>query len=160
MTQISVVFNGQDVILNGVRAYAVYRAGSLWFFGRAGTRETYEARALEAGLLLHSHAAVSEGLVQAPGVTLMEWGPFTLAPGTYAEDGTEITAPIIDPRFHFNIYLGPSVVARGTWKYWVAEWMLNGVVAPSNNMEAAKEFDGIELIDPVTVQNWANRLAL
>jgi len=78
--------------------------------------------------------------------------------GTYDEDGNEITSPTLDTRWHSNFWLGPHLVERGLWKQWALAWTANGQAGTPNNAEESVVYEGIELIDPVTVTSPANRM--
>lgn len=81
-----------------------------------------------------------------------------LTPGTYDEEGNELTAPTFDSRYHANILLGPDIVARGTWKEPLLNYYVNGaLVGEKNAEEVAYEVGGVELIDPATIRSPSNR---
>lgn len=162
--------------IDGTRVYVSLEGGRLWAMVRATDQATFDAKALEVGLKVYTNPAEpaiidpetgevlfpaeppSGPLIPAPGVTITEMGPHVLVPGTYDENGNEVTAPVLDTRYHANFWLGPHLVERGNWKQWALAWTLNGYQVSPNNQEEAVEFQGIELIDPQTVTSPANRM--
>lgn len=166
----------QHLTVDGTRVYAALQGGRLHAMVRATDKDTFDQKALEVGLKVHSSPAkpaiidpetqevitlaveASGPLIPAPGVTIAEIGQLVLTPGTYDEDGNEVTAPVLDKRYHANFWLGPHLVDRGLWKQWAVAWTENGYPVNSNNQEEAVEFQGIELIDPTTVSSPSNVL--
>lgn len=162
--------------IDGTRVYVTLQGGRLHAMVRATDQATFDAQALAVGLKVYKNPAIpavidpetneviipaveaSGPLTPAPGVTIAELGPYTLVPGTYDEEGNEVTAPVLDNRFHANFWLGPHLVERGLWKQWAVAWTQNGQPVNPNNAEEAVEFQGIELIDPQTVTSPANVL--
>lgn len=162
--------------IDGTRVYATMEGGRLWCMIRATDQATFDAKALEVGLKVYTNPAqpavidpetgevifpaepASGPLIPAPGVTITEIGPHVLVPGTYDENGNEVTAPMLDNRFHANFWLGPALVERGNWKQWGLAWTLNGQSGTPNNAEESVVHEGIELIDPITVTSPANRM--
>jgi len=162
--------------IDDTRVYVSIEGGRLWAMVRATDKATFDQKALEVGLKVYTNPAQPEvldeetgeviqqaipasgELIPAPGVTITEMGPHVLVPGTYDEDGNEVTAPVLDNRFHSNFWLSPVLVERGLWKQWALAWTLNGYTVTPNNQEEAIEFQGIELIDPQTVSSPANRM--
>lgn len=76
----------------------------------------------------------------------------------YDEEGNEVTAPVMDNRYHVNFWLGPHLVERGLWEQWALAWTANGQPGTPNHAEESVVFQGIELIDPQTVTSPANRM--
>ena len=166
----------QGTYVDGTRVYVSIEGGRLWAMVRATDKDTFDTKALEVGLKVYQNPAVpavidpeteevitpavpaSGPLIPAPGVTITEMGPHVLIPGTYDEDGNELTPPTLDNRHHVNFWLNPALVERGLWKQWALAWTANGSAVVPNNNEEAIAFQGIELIDPQTVTSPANRM--
>src|SRR6056297_961284 len=161
--------------IDDTRVYVTLEGGRLWAMVRATDKATFDQKALEVGLKVYTNPAQPEvldeegnvlfpaveasgPLIPAPGVTIAEMGPHVLVPGTYDEEGKELTAPVLDNRYHANFWLAPSLVERGLWKQWALGWSQHGHAVAPNNKEDAIEFQGVELIDPLTVNNPANRM--
>ena len=163
--------------VDGVRAYVRLDGGLLSCMIRAADKATFDKQALAVGLKVYQNPAIpaefdeetgeiiipaveaSGPLIPAPGTTITEIGPVTLTPGAYDEKGNEQTPPVMDKRFHANFWLAPWLVERGLWKQWAVAWGQNGqkTVAP-NKAEDAVSYNGIELIDPITVSSPSNVL--
>jgi hypothetical protein len=157
------------------RLYVSIEGGRLWAMVRATDQATFDQKALEVGLKVYTNPAQDEvldeegnvvtpavpasgPLIPAPGVTITEIGPLVLTPGTYAEDGTEITPPVMDNRYHVNFWLSPAIVERGLWMQWALDWTENGQPGTPNHAEESVVYEGIELIDPLTVSSPSNVL--
>jgi hypothetical protein len=157
------------------RLYVSIEGGRLWAMVRATDQATFDQKALEVGLKVYTNPAQDEVLdedgnvvtpavpasgpvIPAPGVTITEIGPLVLTPGTYAEDGTEITPPVMDNRYHVNFWLAPRLVERGLWMQWALAWTENGQPGTPNHAEESVVYEGIELIDPLTVSSPSNVL--
>ena len=157
------------------RLYVSIEGGRLWAMVRATDQATFDQKALEVGLKVYTNPAQDEvldeegnvvtpavpasgPLIPAPGVTITELGPLVLTPGTYAEDGTEITPPVMDNRYHVNFWLAPRFVERGLWMQWALAWTENGQPGTPNHAEESVVYEGIELIDPLTVSSPSNVL--
>jgi hypothetical protein len=166
----------QDVMVDGVKVYVALQGGRLHAMVRAVDQATFDQQALAVGLKVYTNSAqpavidpeteevitpaveASGPLIAAKGVTITEMGAHVLQQGTYDEEGNELTAPVLDNRYHVNFWLSPDVVERGQWQQWATAWTQNGMPAAANNQEAAIEFQGIELIDPMTVTSPSNVL--
>ena len=161
--------------VDGVRVYAALNGGLLACMVRAADKATFDAQALAVKLKVYTNPAQDEvldeegnvvtpavpasgPLIPAPGVTITEIGPLVLTPGTYAEDGTEITPPVMDNRYHVNFWLAPRLVERGLWMQWALAWTENGQSGTPNHAEESVVYEGIELIDPLTVSSPSNVL--
>lgn len=156
--------------------YVTLEGGRLWAMVRATDKATFDQKALEVGLKVYTNPAqpavidpdteevltpaveASGPLIPAPGVTITEMGPHVIVPGTYDEEGNEVTAPVMDNRHHVNFWLPPRLVEIGLWKQWALAWTANGQPGIPNNAEESVVFQGIELIDPLTVSSPANRM--
>lgn len=166
----------QHLEVDGVRVYVAVEGGRLWAMVRATDEDTFNAQALAVGLKVYQNpeqpavvdpetgevitpaVPASGPLVPAPGVTITEIGPLVLTPGTYDEEGHELTPPVMDNRYHANFWLGPAAVERGAWKLWGVAWTQNGQPVNPNNAEEGVSYGGIELIDPLTVSSPSNVL--
>ena len=155
--------------------FVAMQGGRLHVMVRCPDEATFDAVALSVRLLEHTNPAqpavidpetkeVIREAVEASGplkpvkhVTIARLGKLVLTPGTYDGEGNELTPPVVDHRFHANIWLGPPLVARGLWKKWSIEWTQNGQdVADTNANEQAKVLNSVELIDPPTVHSPSN----
>jgi hypothetical protein len=165
----------EQLIIDGVRIYALMDRGSLWCMVRATDKATFNALALEARLKVYTNPAQDEvldeegnvvtaavaasgPLISANDITITEIGSHVLTAGVYDEDGDETTAPVIDTRYHANFWLGPKVVARGEWMVWATLWTHYGSGIVANKLEDGTAMRGIELIDPHTIASPSNRL--
>lgn len=157
-----------------IPVYASLNGGYLAVMTRAIDEDTFNQVALQVGLVVYSNPEIpatydDEGneltplvpasgpLVPAQGVTLTHIGPYVITQGTYDDDGVQIMAPVIDPRFHVNFWLSPEIVARGTWETWIIQWMA-GTPGSPNADEISVANLGIELIDPLSIKTPANVL--
>ena len=94
----------------------------------------------------------------AKGVHINPLGPVVITPGTYDEDGTELTAPVVDTRHHVNIRLTDPALSRVDeygvlkWEKWAMAWSLGGADDTQVNAdEVGKVMQGVSLIDPDTI---------
>mgnify|MGYP003670259266 CR=1 FL=1 len=150
----------EQLIIDGVRIYAVMDRGSLWCMVRATDKATFDAQALDVKLKVYTNPAQAEVLddegnvvtaavpasgpvISAPDVTITEMGPHVLTAGVY--DAA-------------NFWLGPAMVARGEWMQWATLWTHSGAAIVANAQEDGTAMRGIELIDPATVAHPANVL--
>lgn len=160
--------------VDDTRVYVSIQGGRLHAMVRATDKDTFDEKALEVGLKVHTNPAqpavidpeteevitpavpASGPLIPAPGTTIAELGQIVLIPGTYDADGNELTPPVMDNRYHVNFWLAPWLVEKGFWKQWAVVWTQNGQPVDPNTQEEAVTFQGIELIDPITVKSQAN----
>jgi hypothetical protein len=166
----------QHLEVDGVRVYATLEGNRLACMVRATDKATFDAQALAVGLKVYQNPATpavvdpetgevitpaveaSGPLIPSSGTTITELGPLVLTPGTYDEEGNELTPPVVDSRWHVNYWLAPWLVERGGWKTWGVMWTQNGQPVDPNNAEEAVAYQGIELIDPLTVSSPSNIL--
>ena len=166
----------EHLIIDGVRIYALMDRGSLWCMMRATDEATFDAEALTVALTVYTNpaqaaiidpetqevitpAVVASGPVKPiPDVTISKIGSHILTAGVYDTEGNEITAPVIDTRFHANVWLGPRIVAIGEWMQWATFWTYYGAAIVANAQEDGTAMRGIELIDPATVAHPARKL--
>lgn len=166
----------QHLTVDGVRVYATLEGGLLSCMIRATDKETFNAQALAVKLKVYQNLPIpavvdpetgdvitpavpaSGPLIAAPGTTITEIGCMVLTPGTYDEEGNEVAPPVVDTRWHVNFWLAPWLVEKGLWKQWGVAWTLNGQPVDPNANEEAIAYQGIELIDPMTVTSPSNVL--
>jgi hypothetical protein len=165
----------EQLIIDGVRIYAVMDRGSLWCMVRATDKATFDAYALAVKIKVYTNPAQDEvldeegnvvtaavpasgPLISAPDVTITEIGSHVLTAGVYDANGNETTAPVLDTRYHVNFWLGPAMVARGEWMQWAKLWTHYGDAIVANAQEDGTAMRGIEWIDPATVAHHVNRL--
>ena len=164
----------QGTYVDGIRVYVSIEGGRLCAMIRAADKATFDAQALAVGLKYHQTRAqpavidpetgevitpaveASGPLVPAGGTTITEIGPLVLQPAILDDDGNEIAPAIVDNRYHVNSWLSPEVVEEGKWREWSVAWSMYGQPARPNHNETALEFQGIELIDPMTVTSPSN----
>lgn len=139
---------------------------------RAPDLATFEAAAKTAELMVEITETVTdeetgETTIQgtgewrlSKGVHFDHLGPVILTPGTYDEDGNEITAPTFDTRHHVNIRMAsPSTEMRDSegvlkWHKWAIQWTQNGTPdANTNASEQAKVLMNVALIDPDSISS-------
>lgn len=157
------------------RLYVSIEGGRLWAMVRATDEATFNTQALAVGLKVYTNPAQPEvldeegnvitpaveasgPLISAPGVTITEIGPHTLVPATYDEEGNEVTPAVVDSRYHVNFWMAPWLVERNTWEQWALTWTQNGQPGTPNHAEESVVYEGIELIDPLTVTSPSNVL--
>ena len=166
----------QGTYVDGIRVFVAIEGGRLRAMIRATDQATFDAQALAVGLKVYANPAIpsvvdpetnevitpavdaSGPLIPAGGTTITELGPFVLTPAVLDDDGNEIAPAIVDSRYHVNFWLSPEVVEDGKWKEWAVAWSMYGHPAEPNKTEVAVEFQGIELIDPLTVASPSNTL--
>ena len=143
------------VWVDGTRVFVAFDRGNLWAMIRCTDKATFDGAALNVGLRYIN----DEGQVVTPrGTTITEMGAYVLTPAVLDADGNEVTPPVVDSRYHVNFWLPPSAVAVGAWQAWALRWTTLGADSPANNQEVAKALNGVELIDPQTINQVANRL--
>jgi len=157
------------------RLYVSIEGGRLQAMVRATDKETFDQKALEVGLKVYTNPAQPEvlddegnvvtpavpasgPLIPAPGVTITEMGPHTLVPAIYDEDGNEVAPAVVDSRQHVNVWMAPWLVERNGWEQWALTWTQNGQPGTPNHAEESVVYEGIELIDPLTVTSPSNVL--
>ena len=146
-------------IINDQPVYARLSGGILHCMVRATDKATFDAIAEQVGLLVRETTEDDQEIVRvSSGNTITRIGPHLLVQGIYDIDGNEITPPVFDTRYHVNFWLGTEAVERGEWITWIEQWMLNGTLAEQNKSEVALKYQGIELIDPASIQTPTNVL--
>lgn len=145
------------LIMDGVRIYAVLDRGNLWCMVRATDKATFDAQALSVGLLTYANGE-DGALVPARGITITEIGSHVIREAEVDAEGLVVSAAIIDARHHVNFWLDAETVARGEWMQWATLWTYYGMMVIPNNREDGTAMQGIELIDPATVDNPRNVL--
>ena len=164
--------NGR-LYVNDTPVFARLSGGTLHCMIRAINKETFDAVALQIGLLRYENPAQDEivdeegnviqeavqasgDLIPAPDVTIARLGPYIITPTTYDENGDELTSAIQDDRYHVNFWLHPKAVENGAWESWIVQWMQSNDVGVANKNEKSLEAMGIELIDPLTIASPSN----
>lgn len=117
---------------------------------RSDNKVTFEAAALTQGLLVEGEGE----LVPAPGANIDVIGPIPTTPGTYDDEGNELTPPVMDNRYHVNLRItGPMMISRNTeglLKHEVTalNWSQHGTkTKKSNKSETGKTLYGITQLD-------------
>ena len=156
--------------------YAKLSGGVLHCMIRCTDEATFEAVGLQVGLLRYENPAqdavvdpetgeeitpavpASGAVIPTQGNTVTRIGSHVITPATYDEEGNEVTPAVMDDRFHVNFWLSPEATKRGEWESWIVQWMSNGTLAQQNKSEVALKYQGVELIDPLTVGTPSNVL--
>ena len=151
-----------------------WHGGSILMSIRTLNEAVFDAMALDMGLKVYTNPAIAEVLdedgeivqaaVEASGpikdgrdITVVKMGQYELTPAVLNDDGTVQTAATYDTRFHGNVLLGPSVVARGLWKQQAILWSSYGAdVTEKNAVEEGKKLYDIELLDPESISSPSN----
>lgn len=144
------------LMVDGQRAYAAMRGGVLHCMVRAVDQATFWQQAELVGLATRSDP--DQPLRPVRGVTITEIGPYVITPGTYDQDGNELTPPVLDNRWHANFWLDNILVKLGNWEAFALTWTANGQPVDPMKEEEAIHHAGIELIDPNTVKSPSNML--
>lgn len=144
-----------SVWVDGVRCYVAIENGILRAMIRAENKMTFDGAALSVGLRYINDG----GEVATPrSVTITELGPYVITPATYDAEGNELTPAVMDNRYHVNFWIDLDGTQDQSWQQWGPIWTLNGQVASANASEVAYAYNGIELIDPMTVSSPSNVL--
>lgn len=163
----------QGTYVGDTRVYVAIEGGRLWAMIRATDEDTFTTQALAVGLKVYTNPAqpavidedgtvitpavpASGPLIPAPGVTITEMGPYVLTPAVLDADGNVVTPAVMDNRYHVNFWLAPAVVERNNWYQWALAWTTNGQPGTPNHTEESVVYEGIELIDPLTVSSPSN----
>ena len=153
------------LFVNDTPVFAKMMGGTLHCMIRATDEATFNSVGLSVNLLEEINILDDEGnptgetkIVTTSGNTVTRLGPHVLVPGTYDEEGNELTPPVLDNRYHVNFWLGPETVARGNWVQWILDWMTNGATGSPNRSEESLAHMGIELLDPLTITSPSNVL--
>ena len=144
-----------SVWVDGIRCYVAIENGILRAMIRATDKATFDAAALQVGLRVTNE----EGDTVTPrSVTITELGPYVITPATYDEEGNELTPAVVDNRYHVNFWIDLARADALLWQQWAPLWTINGQVAAANANEVAYAYNGVELIDPMTVSSPSNVL--
>lgn len=160
-----------SILINGQEAFVKVTGDMVDAIVRAPDRETFEQVARSVELYYEvMETVVDEETGETSKVGTGEWrvgkgvnidhlGPVVITPGTYDEDGNEITAPVLDDRHHVNIRLAPPATekldANGNpkWHDWAVAWTQNGQPdSDVNATEEAKVYAQVALIDPGSIK--------
>lgn len=94
----------------------------------------------------------------AEGVNVSVLGPVVVTPGTYEDDGTETSPPVIDSRYHLNLRLTGAALQESdengypNWKALGIAWTTSGVADTEvNSHESSLIFSDVGLIDPESI---------
>lgn len=145
-----------------VEVFAAWSGGMLDAIIRAETQQDWINAAVSRELLFQEQQEDgSVTLRRGKGVDITEIGVHVLTPGTYDDQGNELTAPVVDPRYHVNIRLNGYALEKlnsdGTMPQWVetvVAWTTQGTpVAEKNAQEEARELYKVQLIDPATISS-------
>jgi hypothetical protein len=134
------------------------RGGRVYMTTRADSRAAADEAAVGAGLMLQrTREDGSTYLVEPATVSRVPVGPVVITPGTYDEEGNDLTAPVIDSRHHDNWLLTPTQMhasGRPLWEVTVLSWVANGSPLPqANAAEQGVRYGTVELIDPETISS-------
>jgi len=157
---------------NPIPVFVRYTGGYVELILRADTEEDFWNAAKTVELLSPVTETVTDeetgektivqtgDWVTTKGVDIDVVGPVVITPGTYAEDGTERTAPVIDSRFHVNVRIAPRVLAITDedgilkWHKWAVAWTRDGTPDTNTNaQEVAYRAMNVALIDPDTIRS-------
>lgn len=134
---------------------------------RAQTKADADAAAVAAGLLVEVETDQGARLVsprdgRQPTVSRVEVGSVVITPGTYDEEGNELTAPVIDTRHHDNWIVDARQMSeeygRPLVEVQLLAWVAAGEEGAANNTETAIALGNVELIDPDSISSWSVRL--
>jgi hypothetical protein len=144
-----------SVWVDGVRCYVAIENGILRAMIRAENKMTFDGAALSVGLRYLN----DEGEVATPrSVTITELGPYVITPATHDAEGNETSPAVVDNRYHVNFWIDLARADELLWQQWAPQWTTNGQVASANASEVAYAYNGVELIDPMTVSSPSNVL--
>ena len=144
-----------SVWVDGVRCYFAIENGVLRAMIRAESKMTFDGAALSVGLRYLN----DEGETVTPrSVTISEVVPYVITPATYDTEGNELTPAVVDNRYHGNFWIDLARADELLWQQWGSLWTINGQLAAANANEVAYEYNGVELIDPMTVSSPSNVL--
>ena len=153
--------------------FAQVKGGTLHCMVRATDKDTFDAMAISVGLLVRENPGIPEMVdadgnvirpaepasgdyVPAPGATITKIGPHVITPAVVDDEGNVTTPAVMDERYHANFWL--PATQGGAWEALCVQWMSNGSDGQSNAAEAGKVYQGIELIDPLSISTPANVL--
>lgn len=141
-----------------VETFSRVDGGRLFFMIRCTDKATWQAAGVQFKLLEQGRDKVSK---PARGISVAEIGAVQIVPPVMDKKGNIVTPAVVDSRYHVNVLVDPSVLARvdpdgyERWKLTATAFM-SGTDAPANNLEVSKRLQGVELIDPTTVATPAN----
>lgn len=146
----TVTIDGEDVT-----SPVSLRGGILHVMVRAEDKATFDALALEVGVLVEDE---ERGLIPARPVDLCRIGHPVRIPAQTDAQGNVVVPAVMDDAYHVNVWIdtGRATGVRALLRDLAAK------AARSLNKrknEAAYSYKGAEVIDPDTVATPANRLA-
>lgn len=156
---------------NATPVFAKVSGGVLHCMVRCTDEATFDAVGLSVGLLTHENegsaevldeegnvvqeaVAPSGAIVPSKGNTVTRIGPHVITPALLDEDGTELAPALVDKRYHVNFW----VPANSNWEELIVDWANKGTTADANHSEKAVAHQGVELIDPLSVNTPHNVL--
>ena len=156
---------------NATPVFAKVSGGVLHCMVRCADEATFDNVGLSVGLLTHENegsaevldedgnvvqeaVAPSGAIVAAKGNTVTRIGPHVITPAVLDEDGNEVSPAVVDSRFHANFW----IPVAGAWEQLIVDWMASGTDAAANASESAVAHQGVELIDPLSVNTPHNVL--
>jgi hypothetical protein len=156
---------------NATPVFATIDRGLLHCMIRCADEATFEAVGLSVGLLTHENegsaevldeegnvveeaVAPSGAIVASRGNTVTRMGAHVITPAVLDDEGNEVTPAVVDSRYHVNFW----IPVAGDWEALITDWMANGEDADANASESAVTHQGVELIDPLSVNTPHNVL--
>jgi len=159
-----------SILINDQEAFVSLTGGMVDAIVRAPDRETF----LEVARTVELYYEVMETVTDpdtgetsqvgtgewqvGKGINIDHLGSVVITPGTYDEDGNELTAPVMDNRHHVNIRLAPPATEKlddngnPKWHGWAVAWTQNGQPDPDvNATEEARVYNQVALIDPDSI---------
>ena len=154
-----------------VPVYARLSGGVLHCMVRATDEATFDAAGLQVGLLQHENPAqdavlddegnevspavpASGEIIPVSGATVTRIGPHVITPAVLDEDGAVVTPAVTDDRFHANFWIRED----SDWETWIVQWMASDIEGTPNKDESSLAMNGIELIDPLSINTPTNVL--
>ena len=151
--------------------FAKVSGGVLHCMVRCADESTFDNVGLSVGLLTHENegsaevldedgnvvqeaVAPSGAIVAAKGNTVARLGPHVITPAVLDDEGNEVTPAVVDLRFHANFWISVS----SAWETLIVDWANNGTASSANGSESAVVHQGVELIDPLSVNTPHNVL--
>lgn len=145
----------QDREGNDVAVYIAFHGGMVDAIVRADTQADFETAALSRNLMIEDEEGRRPW---ADGIEGSVLGPVEVTPATYDEDGNQLTAPVMDNRYHVNLRIHGVALTRTTdgfenWKQTAIDWTVHGT--PDTNVNAEEQgvkLANVVLIDPATIK--------
>jgi len=135
------------------------------FMLRAATEQDFNTFGVAEGWLIFD----DDGLRVAGGVDIDRIGSIVTTPGTYDEDGNQLTAPVIDNNYHVNVRLhgfmfNADTKHNGENRYSKSDFAKRMMAGNKRSFgkrpTKSYKLGAVELIDPNTLQTpsrvWAS----